>query len=160
VSRQTQIMELDQIGVDYWLRPIPPEDMPMLAASLLADGHDSPALRQTAGFPATDDPRDIRSAFCAALGELGAWLPDMAAAQIRVGVAAAKDLVAGRVSIQECARRVCDVWEFDDVIYHALPDDIDELVAMCWVFPGDEYDANGGDDRLLSAARTVASRAQ
>jgi hypothetical protein len=151
-------VQLHQIGVDYWHRRIPPEDMPMLAARLLAEGHDSPALREAAGLSARNDPRDIRSAFCAALGELGAWLPDMAAAQVRVGVAAARDLVAGRISIEECARRVCNVWEFDDAIHHALPNDIDELVAMCWVFPGDDYDANGGNDRLLSAARTVASR--
>jgi hypothetical protein len=32
-----------QVAVDFWLGPIPPEDMPMIAAQMLADGHDTPA---------------------------------------------------------------------------------------------------------------------
>jgi len=47
----------------------------MLAAQMLAEGHDAPALRRAAGYSRRDDPRDIRQEFGQALEELGAWLP-------------------------------------------------------------------------------------
>jgi hypothetical protein len=53
--------------VEYWLGPIRPGDMPMLAAQMLAEGHDTPALRRAPG-PARDDPRDVREEFQLALG--------------------------------------------------------------------------------------------
>ncbi len=125
----------------------------MLAARLLVDGHDNPALRQATSITAKDDPRDIREA----LNELCVWIPDRSTAQLHLGVQAARDLVVGRISIEECGRRVRDIWEFDDLIYRTLPADLDELVSMCWVF-GEEYDRNGGDHRLLAAAQAVAER--
>jgi hypothetical protein len=149
---------LDQIADDYWLRPIPPEDMPALAARLLAGGHDTPALRQAAALTASADPRDIRDAFRAALAELGSWVPDYLTAQLRASSRAAGDLLAGRASIEECARRIREVCEFDEVISRALPADLDELALLSWLLPGAEYDAGGGDDRLLRAARAVAVR--
>jgi hypothetical protein len=30
-----------EAGIRFWLDPIPPEEMPMLAAQMLADGHDT-----------------------------------------------------------------------------------------------------------------------
>jgi hypothetical protein len=35
-----------------------------------------------------------------------------------------------------------------------------ELVLMCWLHGGEEYDLNGGDERLLAAARALASRSR
>ena len=62
------------VAIDFWLRPIAPENMPMIAAQLLlADGYDSPALRDAAGLCARDDPRDIRSAFQQALVALSVF---------------------------------------------------------------------------------------
>jgi hypothetical protein len=43
------------------------------------------------------------------------------------------------------------------VIYPALPPSIEELVLMCWLHGDDEYDVNGGDQRLLAAARALAA---
>jgi hypothetical protein len=65
--RQHRGVRPDQIAVDYWLAPIRPEDMPVLAAQLLTEGHDSPAIRHAAALAACDDPATIRSVFEQAL---------------------------------------------------------------------------------------------
>ncbi|HEU0240872.1 MAG TPA: hypothetical protein VFR11_16550 [Micromonosporaceae bacterium] len=140
---------LDPIALDYWLVPTRTDEMPFLAAKLLAAGYDTPALRQAAGFTAKDDPRDIRDAFREALEELGVWLADALTAQMYASKIAAGDMVTGRRSIAECTRRVREVFDLDDLIDSSLPADLHLLVLMSWLFPGDEYEANGGDDRLL-----------
>lgn len=66
----------------------------MVAAQLLAEGHDSPALRQAAGYSRSDDPRDIREEFGHALEELGAWLPSRDAAELAAGSCPARALAA------------------------------------------------------------------
>jgi hypothetical protein len=48
--RHDRGVQPDQVAVGYWLDPIPPEDMPVLAARMLAEGHDTPALRRAAGL--------------------------------------------------------------------------------------------------------------
>ena len=75
--------------------------------------------------------RDIRSAFQQALTELGAWIPDRTAAYTRVGRATAAALVSGQLTGDECAARICEVIEFDEVIYHVLPPRLDRFVLMC-----------------------------
>jgi hypothetical protein len=112
------------------------------------------------GFARDDDPRDIREEFQRALAELGAWIADRDAAALVAGISLARDLLSGGLPIAECARRACGIWEFDEVIYPVLPGDLEELVLMCWLYGGQEYDANGGDDRLLAAARALASRSR
>jgi len=151
-------MEPDQVAVRFWLDPIPPEDMPALAALLLAGGHDTPALRRAAGLARDDDPRDIREEFGRALAELGAWLPDRSAAELAAAISLARQFLSGALPMAECAARVRDIWEFDYIIYPVLPGDLEELVLMCWLLGGDEYEANGGDERLLAAARALATR--
>lgn len=44
-------MRPEDAAVEFWLGPLRPEAMPMVAARLLADGHDSPAVREAAGPP-------------------------------------------------------------------------------------------------------------
>jgi len=154
--RQHRGVRPDQIAVDYWLAPIRPEDMPVLAARLLAEGHDSPALRHAAALAAGDDPATIRSVFEQALAELGIWIPDRAAAEQAAAASPARALLEGKLSTAECARKVRRIWDFDDVIYPVLPPSVEELVLMCWLHGGEEYDTNGGDKRLLAAARALA----
>jgi len=57
--------------------------------------------------------------------------------------------------VREPRPRAC---EFDEVIYNALPADLDELAAMSWAIQGNEHDRNGGDERLIRAARAIAVR--
>lgn len=68
-------MQPREAGIRFWLDPVPPEEMPVLAARMLAGGHDTPALRRAAGGSRRDDPRDIRQELGQALGEQGAWPP-------------------------------------------------------------------------------------
>jgi hypothetical protein len=79
-------VEPREAAIRFWLDPIPPEEMPMLAARMLAEGGDTPALRRAAGYSRRDDPRDIREEFGQALDELGAWLPDRGAAEPAAGM--------------------------------------------------------------------------
>jgi hypothetical protein len=72
------------------------------------------------------------------------------------GRSLARGLVAGRLRIAECADRVRQIWDFDDVLYPALPADLEELVVMSWLQGGEEYEPNGRDQRLLAAARALA----
>jgi hypothetical protein len=146
------------VGLDFWLRPIAPENMPMIAAQLLADGYDSPALRHVAGLGAHDDSRDIRSAFQQALAELDAWLPDRTAAYERLGRLLAAAVLSGEVGIGECAERVRGVVEFDEVIYHALPAKLEGFVRMCWLRgSGQTYEENGGDRHLIATAAALSA---
>src|SRR5215469_3681254 len=137
--RHDRWVQPDEVALGYWLDPILPEDMPMLAARMLAAGHDTPALRRAAGFARDDDPRDIREEFQRALVELGAWMADRAAAELVAGISLARELLSGGLPIAECARRACGIWEFDEVIYPVLPGDLEELVLMCWLYGGEEY---------------------
>lgn len=54
----------DQVGL------IPSEQFPDIAADLLVSGHDSPALRELAGYP-RNDPRGARDLWIQARKELG-----------------------------------------------------------------------------------------
>jgi hypothetical protein len=131
--------------------------MPMLAAQLLADGHDSPALRQAAALASGDHPATIRRTLEQALADLGAWVPDRAAAEQSAARSLARALLDGSLSATDSARQVRRVREFDDVIYPVLPPDVEEFVLMCWLHGSEEYERNGGDDRLQSAARALAN---
>lgn len=132
----------------------------MVAAQLLAEGHDSPALRQAAGYSRSDDPRDIREEFGRALEELGAWLPSRDAAELAAGGCLARALLGGALTIPECSRRALGIWGLDDVIYPGLADDLKDFVLMCFLYGTEHYSASGGDDRLLAAARALAARSR
>jgi len=95
-----------EAGIRFWLDPVPPEEMPMLAARMLAEGHDTPALRRAAGCSRRDDPRDMRQAFGPAPEELGVWLPDRGAAGLAAGTSLARALASGALTIAGCSSRV------------------------------------------------------
>jgi len=149
-----------EAAIRFWFDPIPPEEMPMLAAQMLAEGHDAPALRRAAGYSRRDDPRDIRQEFGQALEELGAWLPDRGAAELAAGISLACALLSGALTVAECSRRALGTWDFDDVIYPGLPGDLKDLVLMCHLLGTEHYAPNGGDERLLAAARALAARSR
>jgi hypothetical protein len=73
------------VSAGFWLKPIAPENMPVIAAQLLASGCDSPAVRVAAGLAAHGDPRSIGSASLGALVGAGGWIPGRAAACARRG---------------------------------------------------------------------------
>ena len=132
----------------------------MLAARMLAEGHDAPALRRAAGCSRHDDPRDIRQEFGQALEELGACLPDRGAAELAAGICLARALLSGALTIAECSRRALGTWDFDAVIYPGLPVELKDLVLMCHLLGTEHYAPSGGDERLLAAARALADRSR
>lgn len=89
----------------------------MLAARMLAEGHDTPGLRRATGLARDDDPRDVREEFGRALAELGVWIPDRGAAELAAGICLVRGLLSGGLSVAECSGQACRIWEFDEVIY-------------------------------------------
>jgi hypothetical protein len=104
---------LQQSAWRYVAEILPPEELPMLAAHALVDGHDSPALRALAGLPRRSDETEIRGLYVQALHECGVPLPDDETAgrwlliSLAVGLANAelspKDVV-NRLSMTVAAR--------------------------------------------------------
>jgi hypothetical protein len=138
-----------EAAIRFWLDPIPPEEMPMLAA-----------LRRAAGYSRRDDPRDIRQEFSHALEELGAWLPDRRAAELAAGICLARALLSGALTMAGCSRRALGIWDFDAVVYPGLPGDLRDLVLMCFLLGTEHYAPSGADERLLAAARALAARSR
>ncbi|MDF3145326.1 MULTISPECIES: hypothetical protein [unclassified Streptomyces] len=90
----------------YVAETLPPEELPMLAAHSLADGRDSPALRELAGLPRRSDPVEIRQLYVLALGELGIPLPDEETAGRCLLVSLAFGLAKGELSPKNVADRL------------------------------------------------------
>jgi hypothetical protein len=103
----------------------------------------------------SDDPRDLRDTFVRALQELGVWLPDRGAAEDDLGRELAGDLLSMRISLEDTARHVCQVWELDEAIHHGLSPKLEAFVRMAWLYGGPFYQSNGGDGRLLEAAQAM-----
>ncbi|GAA1234812.1 hypothetical protein [Streptomyces rhizosphaericus] len=75
---------MDQVFAVAWqyvVGLVPPEDLPMEAAQLLAIGMDSPALRDLAGRTRREDTAEIEGLFRQAVGELGTAIPDEESAE-------------------------------------------------------------------------------
>jgi len=84
--------------LDYWLKPLHPEQMPDVATALLVAGYDSPSLREAAGLSA-EDPITVRQVFSAALKELGVWFETRSDAAVHAAKGLAKDYVMGQLPI-------------------------------------------------------------
>lgn len=80
-----------------------PEDLPMIAAEVLAAGVDTPALCELAGWPRNAAVRDIRDAFERALAESGIGLPDRGLARRHALRRMAVRLVDGEVTPADLA---------------------------------------------------------
>ncbi|GAA3483612.1 hypothetical protein [Streptomyces yanii] len=82
------------------------EDLPMIAAHALVDGHDSPALRELAGLSRRSDAAEIREVYVQALDELDIHLPDEETAGRRLLVSLAFGLVRRELSPKEVTDRL------------------------------------------------------
>ncbi|MGI5165574.1 hypothetical protein ACQEU3_14550 [Spirillospora sp. CA-253888] len=69
---------LCRVAWDYAAHELAPETLPMVAAEALVRGVGSPALRELAGC--SDDVREIRDLYLAAMAELGVEIPTEEAA--------------------------------------------------------------------------------
>ncbi|MFG2128022.1 hypothetical protein ACGFNV_09500 [Streptomyces sp. NPDC048751] len=100
---------MDQLQHSAWLyvaEVLPAEELPMLAAHALVDGHDSPALRELAGLPRRGDEAEVRELYVQALHELGVSLPDEETAGRWLLVKLAFGLVEGELSPGDVADRL------------------------------------------------------
>ncbi len=59
-----------------------------------------------------------------------------------------------------CGSRAAAPLSWQPVIYPGLPGDLEELVLMCWLHGGEEYEVSGGGERLLAATRVLAARSR
>jgi hypothetical protein len=82
------------------------EDLPMLAAHLLAAGHDSPSLRDLASRSRREHPATIRRLFGHAMEELGVLIPDDETAERCLLHHMATQLSVGAMSPAEVAGRI------------------------------------------------------
>ncbi|MET7984693.1 hypothetical protein [Streptomyces sp. NPDC005281] len=78
----------------------------MLAAHVLVDGLDSPALRELAGLPRRSDETEIRELYVQTLHELGIPLPDEETAGRCLLVSLAFGLAKGELSAKDVADRI------------------------------------------------------
>ncbi|MFB8243392.1 hypothetical protein ACFC58_43360 [Kitasatospora purpeofusca] len=100
---------MDQVFAVAWqyvVGLVPPEDLPMEAAQLLAVGLDSPALRDLAGRNRREDTAEIEGLFRQAVGELGTAVPDEETAERCLLHHLAGQLAAGSRTPGEVAARV------------------------------------------------------
>ncbi|MCX5008304.1 hypothetical protein OHB05_37675 [Streptomyces sp. NBC_00638] len=82
------------------------EELPMLAAHALVDGHDSPALRELAGLPRRSDASEVRELYVQALHELDVPLPDDETAGRYLLVSLAFGLAEGELGPREVTDRL------------------------------------------------------
>jgi hypothetical protein len=133
------------------------EDLPMVAANLLAAGHDSPSLRDLAGRSRREHPAEIRRLFGHTMEELGIQIPDYETAQRCFLHHLATELSAGAVSPKEAAARV---WQQE---IETLTDPEREFVAAV----GLEYhldfmspeEVRAWENAVRLAAKTLAGTA-
>ncbi|MFJ1732956.1 hypothetical protein [Streptomyces sp. NPDC088254] len=132
------------------------EDLPMLAAHLLAAGHDSPSLRDLAGRSRREHPAEIRQLFGHTMEELGIQIPDCETAERCLLHHMATELTAGALSPKMAADRV---WQGIE----ALTDPEREFVAAV----GLEYhldfmspeEVRAWENAVRLAAKTLAGTA-
>ncbi|MFB7291231.1 hypothetical protein [Actinacidiphila glaucinigra] len=140
-----------------WVVPI--EDLPMLAAHALADGDDSPALRELAGLSRRDDPAEIRELYDRALSELGIKLPDEETAGRRVLLDLAQRLVRGELTAVEVANKLSKTAARTPEETHFL---VTAAVYSKWLLPallpGWERDLRAAALAVLEAHRPADGR--
>lgn len=90
------------------------EDLPMIAAYALADGADSPSLRELAGLSERDDTREIGELFVRTFAERNRAVPDRALGERLLLRHLAAELLAGVLTPTQVAFGVGD----DSVVEH------------------------------------------
>ncbi|MFF7200607.1 hypothetical protein [Streptomyces sp. NPDC008141] len=136
----------------YVAEVLHPEDLPMLAAHTLVDGHDSPALRELAGLPRRSDAAEIHELYVQALGELDVPLPDEETAGRQLLVSLAFGLAHGGLSPKEVADRLSmtvAAHTQEETHFLSIAADYSE-----WIGPDD---LPAWEDDLRSAAQSLAA---
>jgi hypothetical protein len=147
------------VARDYWLKPIYPEQMPYVAAELLASGYDTPSLREAAGVSASD-AAEARRLFIDALHELGAWV-DQEQAELYQAALVARSFTRDEISIDSLVSALMRLWDLDEVMYGGVPEPAQRLANLAWHREGSRlYQEEGGDEALRREAKFIASFCQ
>ncbi|MFE4957634.1 hypothetical protein ACFRCW_27055 [Streptomyces sp. NPDC056653] len=128
------------------------EDLPMVAAHALVDGHDSPALRELAGLSRRGDAAEVRELYVQALDELDVHLPDEETAGRRLLVSLAFGLAQGEPSPKDVADRLSmtvAAHTQEETQFLSIAADYSE-----WIGPDD---LPGREHDLQTAAHTLAA---
>ncbi|MEU8677576.1 hypothetical protein [Streptomyces sp. NPDC048560] len=132
----------------YVAEVLPPPELPMLAAYALADGRDSPALRELAGLTRRCDEAEIRELYALALEESGVALPDEETAGRLALVSLAIGLSDGALSPMDVMHRM------GQALAAHTPQETRFLSAAA------EYDGWFGPDRLTTWEKALRSAAR
>ncbi|MEU6702135.1 hypothetical protein [Streptomyces wuyuanensis] len=136
----------------YVAEVIRTEDLPMLAAHSLVEGHDSPALRELAGLPCRGHAELVRELYFRALDELGVPVPDEETAGRRLLVGLAFGLVQGELSPGDVTARL------SMAVAARTPEETRFLsLAVGHDAPAGPDDPAGWELDLYSAARSLAA---
>lgn len=99
------VRELRDLAVRLALGRLNGDDLPMAAASALAEGIDSPALRELAGL-SRGESREAMDLFRVAMTELGHPVPDQRGARLHLMRAAATAIVTGEGDPEDLAHEI------------------------------------------------------
>ena len=135
------VVDASQVALDFWVVPLGPERLSAVAAELLADGHDSPALREIAALPRGDAVRE-RELFADGLRQLGVFIDGPRAARDLQMRRWACQALNGTMARAELVRRVRGLLDFDDL----MPGAIRALGIIC------HGDVDRFDDIVLGRA--------
>jgi hypothetical protein len=127
-----------QVALDFWVEPSTPQRLCAVAADLLADGHDSPSLREIINRPYGN----VREVFEEALRELGVYVDGAHEARIRQVRRWSCQALNGTMSRADLVLRVRGLLEIDD----QMPWAIRALGILC------HGDADRFDDIVLGRA--------
>lgn len=125
--------------------------LPALAARLVADGLESPALIELAGIP-TGNESDIRRLFAGALVELGISIPDSHEALHGYAHDQSCSLLAGEISPYECAKAIWHACLASGVVCH----DLDPFIYAASEFEDRSADRDFFSCAILEEARRWA----
>jgi hypothetical protein len=124
--REDAAMDLGLVAAEFESGTLEAERLPDAAASLLAEGHDSPTLRVAAGADDAE-PDEQRSLFRQALIELGELPLTQSEVGLRLFRLWAQRIVSGAVSPLEGARAM---WTLEMDYKVLLPDSMSDYGAL------------------------------
>jgi hypothetical protein len=125
-------------------------ELPLIAASALVGGVDSPSLQYLAGHPGVD-VRECRDLFLAAMEELGVPMPSRDDARRAMARAWAGEMVAGALTPYEGSRLIWrKAWDADDG-----PDELTVFVGLASEWEDDRRGRRGLERHMLEAARRL-----
>jgi hypothetical protein len=103
-------MDLDLLTAHYVLGMVASDDLPRIAADLLAAGVDCPSFACLAGGDRLDHPAELRELFEAGLAECALHLPTRVEAATRRKLHLVREIAAGRLDPVDGAAQVVDLY--------------------------------------------------